>query len=280
MAPRKSEHATKAASKRKTVKEAADAAEQRSGKETKAQTTTAKPAEVKQPVNPNDTDAQNRALFLHHLPNISKLKDALTTATSNLRNAYKTAKADGFLKSDFDAAFEIQGAEGEKKKKAAIVRHLQIAKWLGCDLGSQLDLFMSDTRVPATGREVRVHHLALGETTVGSTADADLCLDGVSDLQAVITRTDTDGLLGLELLSGSTRPGMSARRAISTALRRSSSRRSLPWMDSWIGLLPPTGSSRPTWVTVTPGTSRSFWRSTTDISSTLSLRSLRSVRRT
>ena len=152
MAPRKSEHATKAASKRKTVKEAADAAEQRSGKETKAQTTTAKPAEVKQPVNPNDTDAQNRALFLHHLPNISKLKDALTTATSNLRNAYKTAKADGFLKSDFDAAFEIQGAEGEKKKKAAIVRHLQIAKWLGCDLGSQLDLFMADTRVPAADR--------------------------------------------------------------------------------------------------------------------------------
>ncbi|KQO39069.1 FHA domain-containing protein [Aeromicrobium sp. Leaf245] len=58
--------------------------------------------------------------------------------------------------------------------------------------GGHPRLYLSDTRVPATGREVRVHHLALGETTVGSTADADLCLDGVSDLQAVITRTDTD----------------------------------------------------------------------------------------
>lgn len=100
----------------------------------------------------NDTDEQNRALFLHHLPKVADLKDKVAKATANLRNAYKAAKADGFLKADFDTAFEIQGAEGEKKRKAAIARSLQIARWLGCDLGAQLDMFVEDPLVPAADR--------------------------------------------------------------------------------------------------------------------------------
>lgn len=121
----------------------------------------AKTAPKQDSVNPagaNDTDEQNRALFLHHLAdtknksNITLLKAALNTANANLRNAYKAAKADGFLKADFDCAFEIQQADGEKKKKAAIARNLQIARWLGCDLGAQLDMFTQDERVPAEDR--------------------------------------------------------------------------------------------------------------------------------
>src|SRR5882672_4927354 len=95
---------------------------------------------------------QDRALFLNHLPKISDLKAKLNSANANLRNAYKTAKADGFLKNDFDTAFQIQQADGEKAKKAAIARDLTIAKWLGCDLGTQLDLFVQDERVPAEDR--------------------------------------------------------------------------------------------------------------------------------
>lgn len=99
------------------------------------------------PVNEED-----RALFLNHLPKIADLKAKLNTANANLRNAYKTAKADGFLKEDFETAFQIQGADGEKARKAAIARQLTIAKWLGCDLGAQLDLFVEDERVPAEDR--------------------------------------------------------------------------------------------------------------------------------
>lgn len=99
------------------------------------------------PVNEED-----RALFLNHLPKIADLKAKLATANSNLRNSYKTAKSDGFLKEDFETAFQIQGADGEKARKAAIARQLTIAKWLGCDLGAQLDLFVEDERVPAADR--------------------------------------------------------------------------------------------------------------------------------
>lgn len=58
--------------------------------------------------------------------------------------------------------------------------------------GGHPRLYLSDTRVPATGREVRVHLLALGETTIGSSPESNLCLDGISDLQAVVTRTEQD----------------------------------------------------------------------------------------
>lgn len=140
---------------RKDPKAAADDAAARSKTKKTAQTTKApakaSPAVAAASKSP-DTDKEAKALFLQALPKVADLKKKLNTANANLRNAYKSAKADGFLKKDFDTAFQIQGADGEKAKKAAIARELTIAKWLGCDLGSQLDLFVEDTRVPAADR--------------------------------------------------------------------------------------------------------------------------------
>ena len=129
---------------KKTVQKKAAAEKRKAAVKADAPKTQAK---FNSPVNEED-----RALFLQHLPKIAELKAKLATANANLRNAYKTAKADGFLKGDFEVAFQIQGAEGEKAKKAAIARDLTIAKWLGCDLGAQLDLFVQDERVPAADR--------------------------------------------------------------------------------------------------------------------------------
>jgi hypothetical protein len=97
-------------------------------------------------------DDQDRALFLQALPKIAKLTADKDAAVAALRNAYKQAKADGFAKGDFDEAFKMQGHEGEKVKKAAISRSLRIARWLGMDLGAQLDMFEQDARVPAVDR--------------------------------------------------------------------------------------------------------------------------------
>ena len=88
---------------------------------------------------------ESKALFLdHHLPQISRLKDAAHRAQSNLRNGYKAAKKDGFLQRDFDVAFRLRTQTGEQQIKAQIARDGTIAKWLGYKLGSQLDLFLKD----------------------------------------------------------------------------------------------------------------------------------------
>lgn len=97
-------------------------------------------------------DEESKALFLQTLPKVADLKAKLATANSNYRSALKTAKKDGFSKHDFETAWAIQEADGEKAKKSAIARDLTIAKWLGADLGAQLDLFLQDERVPAVDR--------------------------------------------------------------------------------------------------------------------------------
>lgn len=146
------------APRKKTDKESVQKAAARAERRAK---TAAKQDTIKPPASPtiaNDTEEQNRALFLHHLTHekqgIKVLIDAQKQATANLRNAYKKAKADGFLKADFDIALDIQKADGEKRRKELIQRNLQIAAWLGCDLGAQLDLFarMVETGVPAEDR--------------------------------------------------------------------------------------------------------------------------------
>jgi len=140
---------------KKDPKDAADAAEARSKKTPKAKTTKASaqagPAVQAAKTNP-DVDTEAKALFLHHLPKIEAAKKKIADATNALRILYKSAKADGMLKRDFDVAIEMQGAEGEKNKKAAIARELTIARWLGYDLGAQLDMFLEPERVPASER--------------------------------------------------------------------------------------------------------------------------------
>jgi hypothetical protein len=88
-------------------------------------------------------DNESKKLFLDdHLPKIARLKAMAHTAASNLRNAYKSAKKDGFLQRDFDVAFRLKTEIGEKQIKAGIARDMTIAKWLGYGLGKQLDLFV------------------------------------------------------------------------------------------------------------------------------------------
>lgn len=139
------EKAEKAEARAKTAKKADTVKAPKGAKKAaEQQAATAKPA--------SGDNANDKALFLHHLPKVAEAKQKIKDATNAIRLLYKTAKADGFLKKDFDDAFEMQGEEGEKKKKAAIARSLQIAQWLGYDLGTQLDLFAQDERVPAEDR--------------------------------------------------------------------------------------------------------------------------------
>lgn len=99
----------------------------------------------------NNFEDLDRALFLHHLPIVKRAREAVGTATANLRNALKSAKAEGnFTKADFDTAAAIETAEKEARERAKIARQLRIAKIMGSSLGNQLDMFLEPDRTPAT----------------------------------------------------------------------------------------------------------------------------------
>lgn len=85
------------------------------------------------------TDEQKQALFFHHRSKIVNLKRSAGTATSDLRNAYKIAKAEGFEKTDFDIADKLE--KSEEAEIARRDREIQVASWLGLEIGEQSDMF-------------------------------------------------------------------------------------------------------------------------------------------
>lgn len=150
------------------IREKANKAEARSAKAPKADTVKAADKPVAEPKPPKPAKTQNRiknddeidrAVFLDMLPKVAKQKsdikaaaDVVSSLKGALRNMYKQALADGFSASDFEEALQMQKAEGEKARRAAIQRSLRIARWLGMDLGAQLDMFEEPSRVPAVDR--------------------------------------------------------------------------------------------------------------------------------
>lgn len=124
-------------------------------KESKAKRTAAK-VEKAAKVAPkifNNDDLEAKALFLQHLPKVKDLRAKVAKATADLRNSYKSAKAQGgFEKVDFDYAIEVETAEAEAKARAKIARRLTIARYMGSDLGAQLDMFLEPDRTPAADR--------------------------------------------------------------------------------------------------------------------------------
>lgn len=86
------------------------------------------------------TDDQEQALFFQHKRKIGALKDKLAEVNSDLRNAYKQAKAENFAKKDFDWAFKLDDADAEGELMEEAKRREQIARWMGHPVGTQAEL--------------------------------------------------------------------------------------------------------------------------------------------
>lgn len=92
------------------------------------------------------SDEQEQALFLRHKAKIAALLEKQQTALSNLRNAYKEAKGDGFTKREFELAFALE-KDDDNKLVQQRRRETTIARWLNHPLGTQADLFSDDKMV-------------------------------------------------------------------------------------------------------------------------------------
>lgn len=97
------------------------------------------------------TDDQQRALFVQNLTKIERLKEAMASASGELRAAYKTAKADGFAKKDIDYAIALRKDEDDKLIDSRR-RETMIARWMNHPIGTQPDLFDGVDRTPSEDR--------------------------------------------------------------------------------------------------------------------------------
>lgn len=112
------------------------------------------------------TDDQRKVIFFQHKRRCRELKEALDTANSRLKLAYKAAKADlgDDAAKDIKFALSADTPEGEEKAKAEMERRARILVWLGAS--AQLDLFGATDLTPEIDRARAAGKLAgmQGET--------------------------------------------------------------------------------------------------------------------
>ena len=102
---------------------------------------------------PELTEMQRRDLFLSHKNALITLKGKMETAVSNVRNAKKKIKADGFTVRQVEAAILMETEEGEEKLRAETAELAQAARWVGVAWGEQLSLALdTPDRTPAVDK--------------------------------------------------------------------------------------------------------------------------------
>lgn len=94
------------------------------------------------PAAPPPSDDNVRASFLQHFNAWNGVQAKLKAAKKLEKDMVASAKADGFLKKEFEVA---EALAGSPKKEARIVGEVslrqRVARWIGHPMGAQLDLF-------------------------------------------------------------------------------------------------------------------------------------------
>jgi hypothetical protein len=102
---------------------------------------------------PNELTAdEKRELFLKDKGAYEKVLATKKKADAAMRNVGKTIKSDGFTLAQIKVAIALDEPEGEADVRAELTQTMQAARWVGSDIGAQLDLFVQPNRTPAADR--------------------------------------------------------------------------------------------------------------------------------
>jgi hypothetical protein len=103
-------------------------------------------------VTTEDNDAI-RANFLQHRTAWTNVQAKLAVAQKLVKDVVSAAKADGFLKKEFEVADALAGLpKQEAKITGEVSLRLRVARWISHPMGDQLDLFAEPDRTPAVDR--------------------------------------------------------------------------------------------------------------------------------
>src|SRR5581483_10361449 len=87
------------------------------------------------------SDTERQRLLLAHLRKLSPLLIAEATAKDNVRKAYELAKKEGVTKKELELALLLKTDEGAEKVKKQMQTILDVDRWMGSEVGEQLDMF-------------------------------------------------------------------------------------------------------------------------------------------
>lgn len=106
----------------------------------------------KPPGHNSGIDPEQQKLFLNHKTLYERASDKFKKAQGEIRKLGQSIKADGFSLRQIKLAIELDDPEGEAVLRMAIANDLLVARWMSCDVGQQMDMFMEPSRVPSSDR--------------------------------------------------------------------------------------------------------------------------------
>lgn len=145
----------------------------------KARTATKAAAPKKTAEQLSDEDRQR--LLLHHKRKLRSLLAAEKEAKGAVSKAYELAKKEGVTKKDIELAFKLETEEGQQAVMRDMQRMLDIDRWTGKSVGTQLELFAKEKpaeRIFEEGRRAALEERPRIAPTHLSQRDQQNWLDG------------------------------------------------------------------------------------------------------
>lgn len=87
------------------------------------------------------SDTERQRLLLHHRNKLKPLLVAEATAKKAVTERYELAKKEGVSKKELQIAMLLLNEEGVEKVRLEMQRFLDVDRWVGAELGEQLELF-------------------------------------------------------------------------------------------------------------------------------------------
>jgi hypothetical protein len=87
------------------------------------------------------SDTERQRLLLQHKRKLKPLLLAESAAKDAVRKLYELAKKEGVTKKELEIALLLETDEGTEKVKLQMQRFLDVDRWMGKEIGTQLDMF-------------------------------------------------------------------------------------------------------------------------------------------
>lgn len=91
------------------------------------------------------SDQTRQTLLFQHKRKLKPLLAAEKMAKDAVRKQYEIAKKEGITKKEIEIAFLLETEEGQEKVKAQVQRILDVDRWMGKEIGTQLDMFTKES---------------------------------------------------------------------------------------------------------------------------------------
>lgn len=102
------------------------------------------------------SDMDRQRLMLDHKRRIKPLIEAKKEADSDLREAYELAKAEGITKKQIEIAILLETDEGRTKVLGQFQTMIDVDRWMGKSIGTQLELFDKQSPSAAAFEQGRI----------------------------------------------------------------------------------------------------------------------------